>query len=305
MFNRPVETAIVSGWADGSVPFWRASLGYCVDGNLQAVLDEYAHVLRDWLGFVGQTDGTMIQQIANAAAEAISLRTVNYRVDVPRVHDGRLNVEQESMRGRFAIRLSGGRSDDKDEVRVDHVRHAFNSPFWPFVLATTSIGQEGLDFHLYCHAVVHWNLPHNPVDLEQREGRVHRFKGHAIRKNVAAAYGESVIESGSTPVWDRLFQTAETDRAPDEGDLVPYWVFQPNDGGAFIERHVPLIPLSREEGHLRALLRSVATYRLAFGQPRQDDLLKWLSDRVVANGSLESLVNGLRVDLSPPVASEG
>ena len=44
---------------------------------------------------------------------------------------------------------------------------------------STSIGQEGLDFHTYCHAVVHWNLPSNPVDMEQREGRVHRYKGHA------------------------------------------------------------------------------------------------------------------------------
>jgi len=53
------------------------------------------------------------------------------------------------------------------------------------VLASTSVGQEGLDFHTYCHAIVHWNLPSNPVDLEQREGRIHRYKGHAVRRNVA------------------------------------------------------------------------------------------------------------------------
>jgi len=63
-------------------------------------------------------------------------------------------------------------------TRADQVRTAFNSPFWPFVLASTSVGQ-GLDFHLYCHAVVHWNLPSNPVDLEQREGRVHRFNARS------------------------------------------------------------------------------------------------------------------------------
>lgn len=49
-----------------------------------------------------------------------------------------------------------------------------------------SRSEEGLDFHRYCHAVVHWNLPSNPIDLEQREGRVHRYKGHAVRKNVAS-----------------------------------------------------------------------------------------------------------------------
>jgi len=39
---------------------------------------------------------------------------------------------------------------------------SFQFAFWPFVLATTSVGQEGLDFHTYCHAVMHWNLPAIP-----------------------------------------------------------------------------------------------------------------------------------------------
>ena len=34
---------------------------------------------------------------------------------------------------------------------LPEIRAAFNSPFWPFVLATTSIGQEGIDFHWWCH----------------------------------------------------------------------------------------------------------------------------------------------------------
>ena len=71
---------------------------------------------------------------------------------------------------------------------------AYNSPFRPFVLASTSVGQEGLDFHTYSHAIVHWNLPSNPVDLEQREGRVHRYKGHAVRKNVAADTADAALD---------------------------------------------------------------------------------------------------------------
>ena len=78
----------------------------------------------------------------------------------------------------------------REVTREDQLRQVFNSPFWPFVLASTSVGQEGLDFHTYSHAIVHWNLPGNPVDLEQREGRVHRYKGHAVRKNVATDFGE-------------------------------------------------------------------------------------------------------------------
>ena len=68
------------------------------------------------------------------------------------------------------------------------VREAFNSPFWPFVLTTTSVGQEGLDFHLYCRDIVHWNLPSNPVDLEQREGRTDRYDGLSIRRNIYATF---------------------------------------------------------------------------------------------------------------------
>jgi hypothetical protein len=37
-------------------------------------------------------------------------------------------------------------SESTKKLRSDFLRVAFNSPFRPFVLATTSIGQEGLDF---------------------------------------------------------------------------------------------------------------------------------------------------------------
>src|SRR6185503_7930880 len=115
------------------------------------------------------------------------LRTPNLGVsDINVSRKGNITSKSGRMRTAFALRFSDAADVDAEQTsRPDQVRHAFNSPFWPFVLATTSVGQEGLDFHPYCHAVVHWNLPSNPVDLEQREGRVHRYKGHAVRKNVA------------------------------------------------------------------------------------------------------------------------
>ena len=65
--------------------------------------------------------------------------------------------------------------------------HAFNSPMRPFVLATTSIGQEGLDFHNYCRVIMHWNLPSNPIDV----GRILRtFK---IKKNVEVTDNGKII----------------------------------------------------------------------------------------------------------------
>jgi superfamily II DNA/RNA helicase len=185
------------------------------------------------------------------------------------------------------------------------VREAFNSPFRPFVLATTSIGQEGLDFHPYCHVVYHWNLPSNPVDLEQREGRVHRYKGHAIRKNVARRHGLAALKTrqdGEFDPWEALFDAAAKTRPIGASELVPYWLYEV-EGGAKVERRVPLLPFSREEIHLERLKRSLALYRLVFGQPRQEDLLNYL-DRHLGERPSAAALDEWRISLAPPSDEE-
>lgn len=200
------------------------------------------------------------------------------------------------MPGRFALRFSDEHGDDGQAVnRRTSVHGAFNSPFWPFVLASTSVGQEGLDFHVYSHAVVHWNLPANPVDLEQREGRVHRYKGHAVRKNIAAACRASAF-AGDDP-WEGLFTAAGALRPEGQIEIMPSWVFQ-TDQGAKIERYVPALPLSRDHAKLTDLKRGLAIYRIAFGQPRQEDLITYLRSRF-SEKEIERLLEEFWIDLSP------
>ena len=207
------------------------------------------------------------------------------------------------MRTRFALRFGDERSEDGQQVtRADQVRAAFNSPFWPFVVATTSVGQEGLDFHQYCHAVVHWNLPSNPVDLEQREGRVHRYKGHAVRKNLALHCGDIALLVLCADPWEKLFSLAQSSRELQYTDLVPYWIYP--HGDARIERYVPALPLSRDLDHLDALRRSLAVYRMVFGQNRQEDLVIFLEGHLPKSEIL-AVAEQLRIDLSPPVCAEG
>jgi hypothetical protein len=179
-------------------------------------------------------------------------------------------------------------------MRRSHVRTAFNSPFWPFVLATTSVGQEGLDFHLYCHAVVHWNLPANPVDLEQREGRVHRYKGHAVRRNLASAFGADALRKKDPWAW--LFDEGALRRDRNENDIVPLWVYA--EGDARIERIVPALPLSRDRSRLNSLKRSLVAYRLAFGQPRQEELVAFVSE-MYTEDEIKGLKEELHIDLAP------
>ncbi|WP_167320921.1 DEAD/DEAH box helicase [Desulfomicrobium baculatum] len=275
-FNSPEATALVKGKKKAS-NFWQQVLTYCAEGNLQALLDEQVHVLRESLGLLDSTDEQTAKGIAEELHTALSIRTSTLRPDEIRVRRDRAVIDHFPIRCHYAMRF-GEREEDKSVARKEAVRSAFNSPFRPFVLASTSVGQEGLDFHVWCHSVVHWNLPANPVDLEQREGRVHRYKGHAVRKNVADAFGLNALAGTSTlgkDPWRILFEQAHATRNDGCNDLVPYWIFE-TEGGAKVERRILAIPYSRDEGRYRRLQRSLALYRMVFGQPRQEDLLEYL-----------------------------
>lgn len=60
---------------------------------------------------------------------------------------------------------------------------------------------------------------------------------------------------------------------------------------------MPALPLSREKEQLQNLKRSLALYRMVFGQPNQDDLLAFLRDRL-SQVTAEDILR-LRICLSP------
>jgi hypothetical protein len=298
LFNLPEAILILRGM-NRAEPYWLRVLEYCIDGCFQAMLDEYQHVLRESLGLIDKSATDTITAIAQTTVEAVSLRTATLSPDYIRTgFNGVLNNRDgPGMRMHFAVRFGDEKAEEeKSLVRSGQVRTAFNSPFWPFVLATTSVGQEGLDFHTYCHAVVHWNLPANPVDLEQREGRVHRYKGHAIRKNVAGQHAQSGISSFSQDPWEQMFCDALAKRLPDVTHLTPFWIYP---GHAKIQRHVPALPLSRDQDRMEALRKSLAVYRMVFGQIRQDDLISFLLARFPEN-QISRIAKDLHIDLAPP-----
>lgn len=305
LFNLKTSSALLRSLyaldSQGAPAYWRQVLDYCLDGGLQSVLDEYVHFLKESEGLFGLDRCKAGERISEIMAEALSLRSASLEVDEIscNARSGSISMSAKKMRTNFAVMLSEKGIEEGQSVnRISQIRKSFNSPFWPFVLATTSIGQEGLDFHAYCHAIVHWNLPSNPVDLEQREGRIHRFKGHAIRKNLAAKYGLSEIGPNDADPWDALFRAGKRDRKDGSGDLVPFWIY-PTEDGAKIERHVPALPLSRDRERMEQLQKSLAIYRMVFGQPRQEDLAEILMSFLGKCVSKEDM-DKLRIDLSPP-----
>jgi len=58
------------------------------------------------------------------------------------------------------------------------------------------------------------------------------------------------------------------------------------------------LPLSRDQDRWDQLQESLALYRLAFGQPRQEDMLAALRRRGIA--SRPDQIADLRIDLRPP-----
>lgn len=301
VFNRPEVMALIRGMKKEE-PYWRGTLEYCVHGGLQAVLDEYTHILQEFLGVSGQNPDKAIKEVTDTIFSALSLMTSRVEVDDISLHNtnNSIQIQRRSMRNHFALRFGVQKTDDGSEItREDQVRVAFNSPFWPFVLVSTSVGQEGLDFHPYCHALVHWNLPSNPVDMEQREGRIHRYKGHAVRKNLAKVYANRLNGSQLPDPWAEMFEMARKEHLGASRGLIPFWSF-PIEGGARIERHVPALPLSRDIEKLQALKKSLVIYRMVFGQTRQEDMIEYLLSKI-ADVDVSDVSSKLQINLGPPI----
>lgn len=307
MFNKAEAENIFDKRYPGS-KYFLAIARYCADGGLQAVIDEYGHLLKD-AGFPMTTlDSTSVDSATSRLIEVLSIKTVSVACQFEE-HKHKSSDEtlkkfektnnKHSLRCHYAVPFGNQKlTDDSGRARVSNVRNTFNSPFRPFVLNSTSIGQEGLDFHWYCHQVVHWNLPGNPIDLEQREGRVNRYKSLVVRKRLVEKFRQGTrFKKGD--VWKQLFDAADkqTREKGRKSDLVPYWHLP--EGTAKISRFVPMLPLSSDVAKLDHFLKVLAIYRLAFGQPRQEELLDNLLKRNFTAEQTAFINKKLVINLSP------
>lgn len=300
-FNLPESTAIIDlayGRCRDDNSHWQNVLKYCKDGCFQAMIDEYIHMLKETAGF--QSEGNQYQIVHDMMMDSLKIRTATYIADTYPDFKKRINgVDRKSdgcrIRSSYAVGFTKDAGDNSKVVmRKENIRNAFNSPMRPFVLATTSIGQEGLDFHNYCRVIMHWNLPSNPIDLEQREGRINRFKCLAIRQNVADKYGKADDITFKRDIWTEMFEAAKAEKQNDQSELVPFWCFGKNQS-VKIERLVPMYPMSKDEVNYERLIKILSLYRLTLGQARQEELLEYLFKEFKDTSGLKKLF----IDLSP------
>lgn len=290
-FNKRLVQTIIRRHGSGD-SYTERILSYCQQAHFQAMLDEYAYLVRHVLQQNDAKD--FFAHVGRAMGMWSGSPGVNERTRL-----GHISRRPRPQPAHFALAFGDDVSNESKEgagkARKSAVREAFNSPFWPFVLATTSVGQEGLDFHLYCRDIVHWNLPSNPVDLEQREGRINRYDGLSIRRNIGKDFPLDAVcpQTGENP-WNAVFR-ALSEKSHGNGrfkhGLFPHWIYQTQDGNggvdapgqSIVQRHLLFYAGSSDRRHYADLKTALALYRLVFGQPRQQDIL----DQVLAKRQVQ------------------
>lgn len=270
----------------------------CLDGNLEAVLDEHFWMRRPSLP-------TRELGLANDLREALGVTTgafLMHSVNKERLPKIRIRCHAAVPFGSTDEEDRPARSAaDEQPPRSDEIRNAFNSPFWPHVLATTSVGQEGLDFHTWCSRILHWDLCPSPIELEQREGRIQRFAGLAVRRRLQQLEQGGLREQAALAMHSSLWKRVEThanEKYPDRSGLSPWWVLE----GAAVSRFVFNLPQSRDLEKFKLLREQRLIYRLALGQPNQEDLVDFLSKH---GSALTDILRPLALDLSSFARTEG
>jgi hypothetical protein len=279
-FNKPLAQTVIRNEGGASLrSYTEKVIGYCQKAHFQAMMDEYVYLLRNVLQRGELPD--LVAHLGRVFGMGTGQPLVNQRT-----RTGRMGTGQTAKAAHFALAFADDVSAESMQAdgstRRSAVRESFNSPLWPFVLATTSVGQEGLDFHLYCRDIVHWNLPSNPVDLEQREGRINRYSGFCIRQNIAKDFSLPTL-SGTENIWTLVFGNLDRDLANNcqtKHGLCPHWVYQPTNRStkeaddAMVKRHLLFYASSRDVARYRQLKSALVLYRLVFGQPRQQDIVE-------------------------------
>ncbi len=239
-----------------------------VAGNLESVLDEHLWV-------TSQLDADATARFPRDLLKTLGLREGRHRLHEPGTgNDGfllRCHAAMPFADAKVANALKGG----EDRLRTDDMRRSFNTPFWPHVLATTSLGQEGLDFHVWCRQLLHWDLCASPIDLEQREGRIQRFGGLSVRAALAGKLKQRTLDEAGemTSPWVVLARYAEEEYRADASGLSPWWTCE----GEKIERLFVVLPNSRQTDRFNQLSQLRWLYRLALGQPHQQDFIETVS----------------------------
>ena len=297
LFARPNAMLLLDGLYGGSSSvradegaYWRRVAHYCIDGGLQAVLDEYIHHLAGESGADTTTDEGLIS-LAATARRAIAVReSVNRATDIDHF-DG----EGIAFPSRFAMRFGSTRYS-QDEARLPEGKGCLQLA----VLAVRARNHLDRPRRSGLPLVVPFGSPLGPSRATRSTSSSARAgwigtRGTRSERTWRPRTDRSRWRQESATRGPRSSKPPQREEDDGLGDLSPYWIYP---GDAQLQRRIMAFPLSRDEKRWDRLQESLALYRLAFGQPRQEDMLAVLQRRGVA-GDPERIAE-MRIDLRPP-----
>lgn len=277
----------------------------------------YETVLAEWMYMNDTEDPNKVSEILFPSHRKTQIEISLYTKDSGAgITQGKRKIDT------YYARCIGLSKDDDKVSTIDNLQKAFNSPFAPFVFATTSVGQEGLDFHYYADRIVHLAIPANPTAFEQREGRINRRNCLAIRRKVIEWYGDRNNGNSETygqeaernevvkyvkQTLDGAFQNAENQILESMQEkpilkcgMIPHWLLvrKKPEGKCYelagIRRIVPYFYTSKMMTQYHNMLKTLQLYRSVIGQADPEELL----ERLMVKHSKEEIEN-LFVDFSP------
>lgn len=108
-------------------------------------------------------------------------------------------MQRLTEQGLTTMVLSGGQGN-KDEIL-----ERFASPEGPRILLSSEVGSEGVDLQ-FCRVVINYDLPWNPMRVEQRIGRLDRIGQKSLKISIWNLMYDDTIDSR---IYDRLYGRLE------------------------------------------------------------------------------------------------
>ncbi len=248
---------------------------YCKNGDLEGVIEEYVFLLIK--------DKENIWEKLDIFSKVLSSKERG-RVSFYKKSNSK-DVTKENVHCSMAD-LYGEETGNKD-----FIKEAFNSPFYPFILATTPIAQEGLNFQNYADKTFHWRNPVSPIDYEQREGRVNRYRNVSVRKALKRKYGEGE--------WKDIFEKESEfvkNVGKEYGGLNPDWITTIEGGKIY--SYMISHKESRESKVVDIILRAVDNYRVSLGYGVSNDVVSKIRENAETLG-VSCEFKEILLDLSP------
>lgn len=143
-FNWSENIAVIDKYSDSKKSYWQNLLSYSADGNFQSMLDEFATGMIDHNGLWDYSLDDKLSKLIELVSDNIGLRTVS--VTGHTYESFIKESKSKHFRCHFGVALNQSLDNDKDVMRSDSVRDAFNSPFRPLFFQQHQSGKKDLTF---------------------------------------------------------------------------------------------------------------------------------------------------------------